>query len=729
MPAAFSFVDEAGEPLVFSISRNTHIATVREAIESNGGRVVDTTKKQGVYMHLVEKTASLTMEGCYDQDYVFACIEMKQLLDKEPYAVAPTAKKSTRNPFTLADKKAILDATLNATSGQLNGNEIYKDLAKKNKRHTWQSWRDHAVKTMMKEIVAARKKRNENFDAPEPEEIINEFSSQPKRTPSKPGAAPPAASGSSSNVVSSSTKKRALPNGDAEDDDFGTEADKGSDRAQRAEARSKAALVERARHDEKIAAVVMDDDNPPAKKPPRGRPPKKIAVEDMEEEQSVDNVPTPDIDLQSAPARMQTRTRKTVDMEVRELRSKVVPAAGGPPAAVEPSPKRKRGRPRKADTASKVSESQIDGEMEEPKPVKAIKRVNLSKVSPTRHALERTLHTRLPQAINTPRPLNKRALRPVKARFDMIDASPPPHTESDDNEDDSDHRQDEEEDDKEVGEVVNDSAAEDESHDEEGDERARRRRGAADAADRRQTGSQELETVQEEIAELVVNLGGDALEPPADSMALQEEEEAEEEVVTARTSPAGKSPPGRRSTGKLIAIVEDAEESQLGDEAEEEEEEDGVPSTQPGRAGGASGSQPSMREEFVPASQYGSQFNSHMDTENDFRDNPEDAKLFNDMLRRLMKKFGNTRAEVLRSLEYCSLREDVASDLLKAKFNMEAVSRKYRKWVWTETDDEKLERGLEHELEELRERKGEASMKLRTLFTSHVEVLLSRLDQ
>ncbi|KAJ3290815.1 hypothetical protein HDU79_002935 [Rhizoclosmatium sp. JEL0117] len=65
---------------------------------------------------------------------------------------AGTVKKSGRTAFNASDDAALTALLVEHTSN-VKGNELYKALADSNGRHSWQSWRDRAVKTLLPRLT------------------------------------------------------------------------------------------------------------------------------------------------------------------------------------------------------------------------------------------------------------------------------------------------------------------------------------------------------------------------------------------------------------------------------------------------------------------------------------------------------------------------------------------------------------------------------------------------
>ncbi|KAJ3313809.1 hypothetical protein HDU76_002549 [Blyttiomyces sp. JEL0837] len=148
------FVDEKGQPLRFSIVRCGAREKSRDLVEKYGGLVVESYEKN-IYMKLTTKELGHSSNDLYDVKYVADCVNEGKLLDKGPYWLQPNEAKTTRNPFTAKEDDLLLKMLKENPLSKLGGNQFYQDFAMKNPTHTWQAWRDRAVKHLIPKHQAA----------------------------------------------------------------------------------------------------------------------------------------------------------------------------------------------------------------------------------------------------------------------------------------------------------------------------------------------------------------------------------------------------------------------------------------------------------------------------------------------------------------------------------------------------------------------------------------------
>ncbi|PNS14982.1 Pinin 1 [Sphaceloma murrayae] len=131
-------------------------------VERHGGRVVP-IEAQADYV-VADHKRNDAPQGSVSWTFIEEAIRTMTLPDVEKYtrgsstpATASTSRgfgglsqpaKSTRTTFTPEDDALLYDwvKEFEASGGPVKGNEIYKQLAQKNPRHTYQSWRDRYIK-------------------------------------------------------------------------------------------------------------------------------------------------------------------------------------------------------------------------------------------------------------------------------------------------------------------------------------------------------------------------------------------------------------------------------------------------------------------------------------------------------------------------------------------------------------------------------------------------------
>ncbi|KAL2916364.1 DNA-binding transcription factor rap1 [Polyrhizophydium stewartii] len=122
------FVDEHGRSMKFTITRGSHRQAARELIERHGGHV---SQSGAVTMALVGPEHETSVSGLFRVQYVHDCVEQGRLLPREGYEVLTTGKRSTfRVSFTPEDDKALEDLITANPEAKIQGNKLYKELAK-----------------------------------------------------------------------------------------------------------------------------------------------------------------------------------------------------------------------------------------------------------------------------------------------------------------------------------------------------------------------------------------------------------------------------------------------------------------------------------------------------------------------------------------------------------------------------------------------------------------------
>ncbi|KAJ5646755.1 hypothetical protein N7490_003127 [Penicillium lividum] len=125
---------------------------IQKMIKDNGG--VITLREQEADINIVDHTKKNLPDNAYSYQYVERSVRNGKLEDLEPYLAGPSAqrsvgashipKKGTRTEYTLKDDQILYDWLHHyqqEDNAKVGGNNIYKELAEKFPRHTWQSWR------------------------------------------------------------------------------------------------------------------------------------------------------------------------------------------------------------------------------------------------------------------------------------------------------------------------------------------------------------------------------------------------------------------------------------------------------------------------------------------------------------------------------------------------------------------------------------------------------------
>ncbi|KAI9793297.1 MAG: hypothetical protein M1833_000796 [Piccolia ochrophora] len=128
-----------------------------DKVKNNGGQVVKDEKVADIL--IVDHLKKNVPAGSYSYQYIDKSIENGILEDLDAHKVGPPSgtirevgssapPKGTRTPFTAEDDRVLYDwvTSFERGGGKILGNEIYKQLAQENPRHTFQSWRDRWIK-------------------------------------------------------------------------------------------------------------------------------------------------------------------------------------------------------------------------------------------------------------------------------------------------------------------------------------------------------------------------------------------------------------------------------------------------------------------------------------------------------------------------------------------------------------------------------------------------------
>ncbi|KAK7942704.1 TRF2-interacting telomeric protein/Rap1 C terminal domain-containing protein [Apiospora aurea] len=168
--------------------------------QNNGGQIV-ALEKNADFM-IADHVRKDSPQGSYSWKWIEDSVKKGKLLDADDYLIGgkpeeqpragPSAPgKSTRTPFTEEDDRILMQWVLRRErqGESILGNKIYQELAIKNPRHTFQSWRDRWVKKVsMKPRPDVPCEEPEAQDAEETEPTASlqrtAASSRPQPTPS-----------------------------------------------------------------------------------------------------------------------------------------------------------------------------------------------------------------------------------------------------------------------------------------------------------------------------------------------------------------------------------------------------------------------------------------------------------------------------------------------------------------------------------------------------------------
>ncbi|KAG0253532.1 hypothetical protein BG011_006323 [Mortierella polycephala] len=122
--------------------------TLENMIKANGGAVTRDEKIAYIRLGVPGLRYLGTM---YSAQWVYDCIEQGRLIDHDdPEYQLGRGIKSDRTHFTV-DEDRLLREFIHHKKQQgaaLNGNKIYEEFAYANTQHSWQSWRDRAIKAL-----------------------------------------------------------------------------------------------------------------------------------------------------------------------------------------------------------------------------------------------------------------------------------------------------------------------------------------------------------------------------------------------------------------------------------------------------------------------------------------------------------------------------------------------------------------------------------------------------
>ncbi|KAJ3290401.1 hypothetical protein HK104_006801 [Borealophlyctis nickersoniae] len=114
-------------------------------------------------MKLVDPNAKATAEpDAYSWEFILDSVYEDKVMDKSSYLMTvkclPSGARQGRHPFTTKEKQLLLEY-LSAPGLDLGSNAIYKEFARKHPSHAWQSWKDHAKKFIIPELLLRQKGR------------------------------------------------------------------------------------------------------------------------------------------------------------------------------------------------------------------------------------------------------------------------------------------------------------------------------------------------------------------------------------------------------------------------------------------------------------------------------------------------------------------------------------------------------------------------------------------
>ncbi|KAK5671008.1 DNA-binding transcription factor rap1 [Batrachochytrium dendrobatidis] len=155
------FVDDEGNPLVFTVTLGVHHKHVCAGIQDNGG-VVDPEALEP-FMNLVGIYHPTTNPNTFQCCYIDDCIQAGCLLPSDPYIIPTTSARIIhRVQFSEQDDRLLYEMLAKNKGKHFKGNDLYQDFAAQHPRHTWKAWRDRAVKKIIPRMSPQLEGANED---------------------------------------------------------------------------------------------------------------------------------------------------------------------------------------------------------------------------------------------------------------------------------------------------------------------------------------------------------------------------------------------------------------------------------------------------------------------------------------------------------------------------------------------------------------------------------------
>ncbi|KAG0302877.1 hypothetical protein BGZ98_007153 [Dissophora globulifera] len=143
------FVDKGGQPLLICISLTVKdIHALESKIREYGGAV--TMDERIAYIHLADP-GHRYQHPMFSTEWVDKCISHGGLLDhKTPEFQLGIARRIDKMPYTLEEDQALRLFVDEKRRGgaKVKGNRVYQEFAEMHNTHSWQSWRERAVKDL-----------------------------------------------------------------------------------------------------------------------------------------------------------------------------------------------------------------------------------------------------------------------------------------------------------------------------------------------------------------------------------------------------------------------------------------------------------------------------------------------------------------------------------------------------------------------------------------------------
>ncbi|KAK5987818.1 hypothetical protein PT974_11952 [Cladobotryum mycophilum] len=127
-------------------------------VENNGGKVVP--QEKDAHILIADHVRKDVPAGSYSFKFILDSVRNGIIQLKDKYRIGPDPDlprpigssrgvKGSRTPFTPEDDAVLANWILSHPGAAPRGNKIYMELERINDRHTWQSWKNKFVKTLM----------------------------------------------------------------------------------------------------------------------------------------------------------------------------------------------------------------------------------------------------------------------------------------------------------------------------------------------------------------------------------------------------------------------------------------------------------------------------------------------------------------------------------------------------------------------------------------------------
>ncbi|KAF9913962.1 hypothetical protein BX616_009252 [Lobosporangium transversale] len=143
------FVDAQGQPLQICISRSVQNSSdLENLIRQNGGTI--TQNERTAFICLADPGRKYA-QAMHSTDWIRDCIQKQTLVNhNSPEYQLQLANRTAKSYYSLEDDNLLRQYIKEKAkeNAKLKGNCIYQDFAEAHKQHSWQSWRDRAVRVL-----------------------------------------------------------------------------------------------------------------------------------------------------------------------------------------------------------------------------------------------------------------------------------------------------------------------------------------------------------------------------------------------------------------------------------------------------------------------------------------------------------------------------------------------------------------------------------------------------